>query len=104
MNIRSLRFLQGTFLLTLGILVLSLAYNYHKIYFLRPQSVHTWRQTDGTSLALNYYHDNLRFLEPRTHSQEGNKGKAVAELPIIYYLAAVSYKLFGVHEGLFRCI
>jgi hypothetical protein len=86
------------------IIVVSVAYNYHEIIFKRPDSFHTWRQTDCTSLALNYYQLDLPFLEPQTHNLLGNNGKGVGEFPIIYYIVGKLYKVFGYHEFIFRIV
>ncbi len=72
-----------------------------------PQSVHTWRQTNSTSLALNYYQYELPFLEPEMHNQfcnGGTSGKAVGEFPIIYYLVAQLWKILGKYEWVFRLV
>lgn len=82
-----------------------LVYNYYKILPLRPRSIHQWRQTDCLSIALNYYYEGMNFFKPHTHWL-GNTGtgKLVGEFPIIYYLVAILWKIFGYHEIIFRSV
>lgn len=90
----------------LVLMMVSYYYGYHEILFKRPQSVHKWRQSDCASLALNYCQDGMNFFEPETHnltSDGGTSGKACpSEIPILYYSVAILYKIFGVHEWIFR--
>ena len=104
MDQRKKRALKGLLILLMSFIALCIIYGYPHIFFLRPQSVHTWRQTDGASLMLNYYHDGLNFFQPRLHHQEGTNGKTVAEFPITYYLGAVACKIFGFKEGFTRVV
>jgi hypothetical protein len=70
-----------------------------------PHSIHQWRQCDGLSFALNYYHEEISFWEPRMHwVGKKENGKAVAEFPIIYYTVAKLWKLFGKHYFIFRLV
>lgn len=92
----------------LVLMTVSYYYGYQEIFFLRPQSVHKWRQSDCASLALNYYQNGMKFFEPETHnltSDGGASGKACpSEIPLLYYLVALLYKIFGVHEWIFRIL
>jgi hypothetical protein len=87
-----------------SILWLSFYYDLDRIYQMPPYSVHLWRQTDGTSIALNYYQDGLPFFKPRMHNILTTNGQSVGEFPVLYYLAGLSYRLFGVNEGYFRLL
>lgn len=87
------------------IVCLSLYYNYHEILFLRPQSLHQWRQCDGLSLTLNYYQDNNPFFQPTVHFLGDNgTGKTVSEFPLLYFLIAKLWKVFGYNEYIFRLV
>jgi hypothetical protein len=87
------------------IICLSIYYNYQEILFLRPQSIHQWKQCDGLSFTLNYYQDNNPLLEPAMHFLGGDgTGKAAEEFPIIFYLVAKLWKVFGYHEYIFRLV
>ena len=87
------------------IICLSLYYNYQEILFLRPQSIHQWRQCYGLSFTLNYYQDNNPLLQPALHflGRDGT-GKTAGEFPILYFLVAKLWKIFGVHEYIFRLV
>jgi len=87
------------------IICLSFYYNYQEILILRPQSIHQWKQCDGLSFTLNYYQDNNPLLEPAMHFLGGDgTGKAAEEFPIIFYLVAKLWKVFGYHEYIFRLV
>lgn len=76
----------------------------HHIIWLRPQSVHVWRQTDCVSYALNYYQNNQPFFEPQTQTLWGENGHTTSEFPIIYYIAGKLYHVFGQKEAIIRII
>ena len=79
----------------------------HRV-FRQPQSIHAWRQSDCASIALNYYQNSMDFFSPETHnltSDGGTTGKCcTSEIPILYYLVAILYKIFGHHDSLFRLV
>jgi len=82
-------------------------YDLDRTLFVRPQSIHIWRQTNSLSIAQNYYDHNNSLLEPQLHSQfcgDGTSGKSAGEFPIIYYSVAKLWKVFGVHEWIFRMV
>lgn len=88
--------------------VIALYYNYQQIVFKRPQSIHKWRQADGCSIALNYYRGGMHFFAPETNnltSDKGTSGKCMpSEAPVVYYLVAILYKIFGYNEWMFRLL
>jgi hypothetical protein len=90
------------------ITVLTLAYDYPETLMKRPQSIHNWRQCDGSSIALNYYQEGMHFFRPQTHmlySDGYTTGYAApSEIPILYYFVAILYKIFGYHEFIFRMV
>jgi hypothetical protein len=75
---------------------------------MRPQSVHKWRQSDCASIALNYYQGGMHFFHPETHNLTSDNGTdskcCTSEIPILYYVVAILYKIFGVHEYIFRIL
>jgi hypothetical protein len=87
------------------IIGLSLFYNYQEILFLRPQSIHQWRQCYGLSFTMNYYQDNNPLLQPALHflGRDGT-GKTAGEFPILYYFIAKLWKIFGYHEYIYRLV
>ncbi len=88
------------------VLLLSISIYYNFPHYLQqpPKGKHVWRQTDCASIALNYYERDMNFFQPQLHNQLSNNGKTVAELPIIYYTAAIFYSLFSPDEMYFRFI
>jgi hypothetical protein len=95
------------FVLVCSLLMLSWVYSYIDILPLRPTSVHQWRQADGLSIADNYYEGNWNFFQPSLHllfSDGETSGKSAGEFPLIYYLVAILWKIFGKHEIIFRLV
>jgi hypothetical protein len=90
------------------LLFLAWLYKYPEIALKRPQSVHNWRQTDCTSLALNYYQNGMKFFQPEVHgmvSGGATTGKAAtSEIPVLYYGVALLYKIFGYHDYVYRML
>lgn len=79
-------------------------FDFHTIIFLKPQSLHQWRQCDNLSITLNYFQFDLSFLNPKLHAIYGNNGSAIAEFPFFYYLTAQLYYLFGEKESILRLL
>ena len=84
--------------------IIFLFLDYHNILFYRPQSIHFMRQTDCLSFVVTYYNYGMNFFEPRVLNLNSDNGKAIGEFPILYYLTAVFYKIFGEHEFFLRLI
>ena len=83
-----------------GIIALFFIYGFHEILFLRPQSIHQWRQTDCLQIAHNYLTDSWNFFSPSIHnlfSDNETTGKTIGEFPLLYYIVAMLWKIFGVH-------
>jgi hypothetical protein len=95
-------------ILILLILGISFVYGYQKVLFMRPQSIHSWRQCDGASLALSYYQEGMHFFKPQTqglYSDGLNSGyTSPSEIPVLYFVVALLYKAFGYHEFLFKAL
>ena len=97
------RFSKWIFFLLL--FLFSLVYSYQSILFLSPQSIHQWRQADCLSITLNYYQDHNAFLQPAIHNLgPDGSGKTISEFPIVYYMVAQLFKIFGFHEFIYRLI
>lgn len=87
--------------------LLCFVFGLQKVLFQPPQSLHIWRQTNSLSIAYNYYQDDLPFFKPEIHNQfsdGGTSGKSVGEFPIIYYIVAGLWQVFGHNEGVFRIL
>jgi len=98
-------FRRGLFLV--AFICISLFYHADELLFVRPQSLHIWRQTNCLSITQGYYQDNLSFFEPEMqnhYAANGTNGKAAGELPVIYYLVAKLWQIFGKHEWIYRLV
>ncbi len=87
--------------------MLFLLYGYYDIIFLRPQSMHQWRQADCLQIAHNYLTNNWNFFQPSIHnyfSDSETSGKSAGEFPILYYFVAILWKIFGEHEFIYRIV
>ncbi len=90
--------------LLLFILIL-IVFRYASLVNTPPQSTHIWRQSDCASVALNYYQDGMRFLQPEIHNLHadgGTSGHSVSECPFLYYAVAGLYQLFGYNHWVYR--
>lgn len=76
----------------------------YKTFFFRPCSYHQWRQSDGASYALNYYQYHKPFLPSQVHHRFAQDGKAMSELPLVYYIASKFYRIFGFHDYYIRLL
>ena len=61
-----------------------------------------WREADYTQLARNFYRDGLDILHPKIDWRGDTPGYAEMELPVIPWLGAALYRVFGYHEALLR--
>ncbi len=85
--------------------LLSWWFHYFEIFNYAPHGTHSWRQTDSTSFMQNYYEDGLKFFSPRIHHMERGEGFVCpSEFPILYYLTASIWKIFGTHDGVLRLL
>lgn len=88
-------------------LVVAFYYGFWEILPKAPQSIHYWRQTDATSIVLNYYQKDANPLHPEVLYQcadEGKSGYAVSEFPGYYYFMAGLWKIFGQSHLIYRLV
>jgi hypothetical protein len=83
-------------------IVLSIHFKFYETINLAPQSTDLWRQADCYSIALNYYQNGFHFFKPQVHFLFEQNGYAAGEFPIIYFVSAILFKIFGVHYFLFK--
>lgn len=95
-------------LVNLGVfiaLILGFFYVDHEdVFFKKAYGIHFMRQTDGLAFASNYDNNSLNFFEPELYNLKNDEGKAACEFPIIYYLTAIAYKIFGKHYFILKLI
>lgn len=92
--------------LTITILLLALFFHLGIYKFLdhRPGSIHIWAQCDRASVARNFSEDSMNILLPRVHHTKHATGITGMEFPLINYIVAVFYKLFGFNEFWYRSV
>lgn len=61
-----------------------------------------WRESDLTQVARNWYRDGGGYFYPRVDWCEDKSGYVEMELPLLSWLGAISYKIFGYHEQILR--
>jgi len=62
----------------------------------------SWRQSDVAAIARNFYQNGFHFTHPQIDWAGDQPGYVGTEFPILAFLAAISYKVFGVHEWIGR--
>ena len=80
----------------------ALLFQFQKIITLPPLSIHQGAQADRASIALNYYRVSMNFLEPRVMETATKDGITPCEFPLVNYVVACFYKLFGYHPFWYR--
>lgn len=94
--------LRPGFIFWMYMVLLLVSANVQKTIYLRPQSVHQWRQTDCAAQSLNYHQNKTGFWTPQVMNLAGTNGYAASEFPLVYYMVARLYDAFGFHESLHR--
>jgi 4-amino-4-deoxy-L-arabinose transferase-like glycosyltransferase len=62
----------------------------------------SWRQSDVAAIARNYYETGFCFAYPQIDWAGDAPGYVGTEFPILPFVAAICYKLAGVHEWIGR--
>ena len=62
----------------------------------------SWRQSDVAAIARNFYEHGFHFAYPQIDWAGDAPGYVGTEFPILPFFAALSYKLWGVHESIGR--
>ena len=62
----------------------------------------SWRQSDVATIARNYLQGGFHFARPQIDWAGDAPGYVGTEFPILPFLAAICYKMFGVHEWVGR--
>src|SRR5262249_13541486 len=66
------------------------------------RSLAPWREADYTQIARNFYRDGGSILYPQVDWRADTPGYAEMEFPLVPWLGARLYHLFGYHEVLLR--
>jgi 4-amino-4-deoxy-L-arabinose transferase-like glycosyltransferase len=62
----------------------------------------SWRQSDVAAIARNYFQGGFHFAHPQIDWAGDQPGYVGTEFPVLPFLAAICYKIFGVHEWVGR--
>src|SRR5579864_7060446 len=62
----------------------------------------SWRQSDVAAIARNYSTGGFHFARPQIDWAGDQPGYVGTEFPILPFVAAACYKIFGVHEWVGR--
>jgi len=96
---------KNTLILFALLLIQAIAYNYHEYIMMEPRSIHSWRQSDCLTFALNFYNDRGSFTEPCVNNLGStNTGKVASDFPIIQYLVGKIWKVTGIQTFIFRIV
>ena len=60
-------------------------------------SIHVWRQVQTQSTINNFYEEDFNILNPRKNFREETDGIFRMEFPLMQWLIALLYKVFGPH-------
>lgn len=60
-------------------------------------STHVWRQTQTQSTINNFYEEDINIFNPRRNDRGDSDGIFRMEFPIMQWLVAIQYKIFGNH-------
>lgn len=58
-------------------------------------SIHVWRQTQTQMTINNFYEEEMNILNPRQNDRGEGDGIFRMEFPLMQYLVAILYKIFG---------
>ncbi len=62
----------------------------------------SWRQSDVAAIARNYFQGGFHFAHPQIDWAGDQPGYVGTEFPVLPFLAAICYKIVGVHEWVGR--
>lgn len=63
-----------------------------------------WRESDVAMIARNFYLHGFHILHPQIDWIGGAPGYVGTEFPLVSFIAAVFYKIFGLHEWIGRSV
>jgi hypothetical protein len=67
-----------------------------------PVGHHVWRQAFTSSVALNFYQEDMNVLKPRVSNRGLQDGVTGMQFPLYEWCCAVIFRLFGFNESVFR--
>lgn len=79
-------------------------YDYFELLCAPPVGTHIWRQTDSVSFAWCYWKNGLDFFHPQILNRSFGNGYAVSEFPVLQYIIAILYSVFGFHWWISKAV
>ena len=76
-------------------------------YINRPfdhRTLSSWRESDYTQLARNYWREDPNILHPRIDWRRDGPGLVEMEFPLVPWAAGMLYHLLGYHEEILRTV
>ncbi len=58
-------------------------------------SIHVWRQAQTQSTIVNFYEEDMNILNPRRNDRGNTEGIFRMEFPLMQWIGALLYKVFG---------
>lgn len=71
---------------------------------LPPVGFHQWRQTQTLAVARNFYEEDMNIFRPRVDNRGNGSGVAGMEFPLVNYLTALGYRVFGFSHTVGRAV
>ena len=62
----------------------------------------SWRQSDVAAIARNYFENGFHFAHPQIDWAGSAPGYVGTEFPLLPFVAALAYKVVGIHEAIGR--
>src|SRR5262245_43110287 len=70
------------------------------IFFNLDTAVYWWRPSDNAGIARNFLENGFRFFYPQVDWGGTGPGYVEMEFPVLQFLTALLYAVFGLHEEL----
>ena len=83
-------------LILYSIPVISFLLHFH-VFNMDLVGIHVWRQTETQTTINNFYHEDMNILNPRFNEHPDTSRLHRMEFPVMQWLFALFYKLFGSH-------
>jgi len=90
-------------LILFSIPVISLALHFH-VFKLDLIGYHVWRQTETQTVINNFYREDFNILNPRINEHPETNRLHRMEFPVMQWVYALFYKLFGPHIVITRVL
>lgn len=80
------------------LLIVLISFSMHYRHFTKElMGIHVWRQTQTQSTINNFYEEDFNILNPARNDRGNSDGVFRMEFPLMQWLVACLYKVFGQH-------